>query len=530
MSNTNRFLYHTLIFGFGGVVAQLVPLILLPLYVNYLTPAEYGITDLIFRASYIVNTVLMVNGVRLALFTFYRQAEDEPARHRVAVTISAFLWVAIVISIAIACVFAGQIDRFLNIGNNSLLVFGMTAIFLESLVAVPMALFQVRFESIRFVLINLTMLLLRLTLCIYLVVWLQMGIWGVLFSQFAINLVFGVMLTMIELFRFPARPDFSLLWPIVRFVWPFIPVGIVGFCCGNMDRFFLTNYGPYTDSEYALAKIGLYALAFRLMDFASVLGASPMQRVWTAQMYDIHKQTGAETVFGNYSLRIVFVQMFFVLGISIFASEIVRTLCSPAYFAAAHIMPIAGLYTCFLIFMNQLESIFYITRKTQYKLINLIILLPITFVLMYLLVPPLGILGAAIAFALATLANCVTLFFITQHFFAVRYPFKRLVILFAISTLCYLLSTFFGSGIEISSLTELQFDELTKWEKLTNAFSRIHYFPLIWKACCIFLWCGLIWVSGVLLPEDKEMIAKNIRWISQKFIARRLGFRQNVNS
>lgn len=516
MSNSRRFLYHTLVFGFGGVLAHLVPLILLPLYVNYLTPAEYSITDLIFRVSYIVNTVLMVNGVRLGLFAFYRQAESETGRHRVAITLSIFCWVAVAASIVFACLFTGPIDRFMKIGDDDLLAFGLIAVFLETLVAIPMALYQVRLESVRFVLTNLTMLLMRLGVCIYLVVWLEMGIWGVLFSQFAVNLVFGVTLSVMEVMRYPARPDFSLLGPIVRFAWPFIPLGIVGFFCGNMDRLFLINCGHYADPKAALTAVGLYVLAFRLMSFASVLGASPMQQVWTAQMYDIHKQPDAVRVFGNYALRIVFVQTFFVLGISVFATEVVRTLCSPAYFDAARIVPVAGLYACFLIFMNQLESIFYITRKTQYKLINLVILLPVTFVLMYLLVPPFGVMGAAVAFAAATLANCVLLFFVTQRLFPVRYPFRRFAILAAVSVTFYLLSMSFGPGVETSFLTVAEFDTLTKWEKLTDAFSRIRYFPLVWKSCCIFLWCVVIWFSGVLLKDDKGMISQNVRRIVRK--------------
>ena len=516
MIDTRRFIYHTLIFGVGGILAQLIPLILLPIYTNYLTPAEYGITDLIFRVSYIVNSVLMVNGVRLALYTFYRQANDESGRRRVVVTFSIFLWTAAAISILFAYGFAETLDVFLKIGDHRILAFGMTAVFLEPLVAIPMALYQVRLESIRFVLTNLTMLVLRLGLCIYLVVWLEMGLWGFLFSQYVVSVVFGLTLSTRELLLHPAKPDFSLTRPIFQFCWPFIPLGVINFFCGNTDRFFMLNYGSYADSASALAAVGLYALAYRLAGFASTLGASPMQQVWTAQMYDIHKQPDAIYVFGNYALRIVFVQTFFVLGISVFATEIVQTLCDSSYSEAARIVPIAGLYTCFLTAMNQLESIFYITRTTQYKLINLVILLPVTIVLMYLLVPSYGIMGAAVAYTSATLINCVALFFITQRFFSVRYPFKRFTMLFVVTASCFLLSMIFGSGIEISELAKSAFEQMTRWEKISDAFSRIRYFPLVWKTCCCLLWCGLVWTSGVLLTDDKEMVTQNLKKLLKK--------------
>ncbi len=71
------FLKSTAIYGIGGIALQLAGVVLLPLYVNYLTPEEFGILDLISQTSSIVMICLMVNGMRTAALTFYQQARVE---------------------------------------------------------------------------------------------------------------------------------------------------------------------------------------------------------------------------------------------------------------------------------------------------------------------------------------------------------------------------------------------------------------------------------------------------------------------
>jgi hypothetical protein len=48
--------------------------------------------------------------------------------------------------------------------------------------------------------------------------------------------------------------------------------------------------------------------------------------------------------------------------------------------------------------------------------------------------------------------------------------------------------------------------------------TRIRYVPILGKVCCMMLWLGLVWVSGVLLKEDKEMVVRGLRKLMVKFL------------
>ena len=60
-------------------------LVVLPIYANYLSPAEFGVLDILDRIGMILLVGLMANGFRMATLTFFRQAETEADRERVSI-------------------------------------------------------------------------------------------------------------------------------------------------------------------------------------------------------------------------------------------------------------------------------------------------------------------------------------------------------------------------------------------------------------------------------------------------------------
>ena len=505
MSDKRRFFKHTLIFGVGGIIGQLVPFILLPLYTNYLTPAEYGILDVIHMASDIITTVFLVGGIRLAAMTFYKQAESEEARRRVAITVSLLLWIAVAAAIAASIYFVDYIDQFLKTGEKKILAFGLTIILLEALTAVPMTLTQARLESLRFVLTNLAMGLSRLVLCIYFVAGLEWGIWGFLYAQAIVVIVSGIYLTYREFRIGSIYPDTTKWKDILLFSLPLVPNGIFAFIYIASGRISVLNIGPYEGEIAAMGAVGLYALANRLMSVSRFLGVVPMQQVWTVEMYEVYKRPDASCVFGNFAHRLLCIQAFAVLFISIFSLEIVRTLCASDFHAAAALIPLFGLYSILTLFTVQMNNTFFITRKTHYNMLCTVCTLYFAILFMCHFVPRWGITGAILAYILTHIAYCGIVYCVTQRIFRVRYPFGKIAILLTITALCYTLSLLCGHGIALNTMTADEFAELSRWEKIIDAWDRIQWLTNIAKMGIMCLWGVLIWFSGVLSNEDKTL-------------------------
>lgn len=500
-----RFFKHTLVFGVGGIIGQLVPLILLPLFTNYLTTSEYGTLDLIIRTSDIINTVFLVGGIRLAAMTFYKQAESEEARRRVAITISILLWFVVAVAINVSVYFVEYVELFWKTGEQDILAVGLAVTLLEALVAVPMTLMQARLESLRFVLTNIAQSLARLGLCIYFVAGLRWGILGVLSAQAIVITVFIVYLTSRELRLGSLCPDTKKWKEILLFSLPLVPNGILAFVYGMSDRYFIVHFGPYESGVAAVGAVGLYALASRLMSVSMSMGAGPMQRVWTSEMYDAYKKPDASYIFGNFMLRLLCVQAFAILLISLFAVEIVRIMSDSSFQNAAMLVPLFGLESFFAVFAYQMNNTFFITRKTNYNFFCTLYSLPFLLLMMYFFVSYWGIMGAVIAHVASRVIYAGIVYSVTRRFFYVRYPFGKMAILLVFTVLCYCLSLLCGSGIELSSLSTEEFKALSKWERIMGAWERFRWFSIFAKIGMVGLWGVLVWFSGILSQEDKAL-------------------------
>ena len=511
MSERRTLVLHTLIYGVGAMLSPIASLVLLPVYTNYLSSAEYGTLDLIYRTAAVINIVLMVGGIRTATLTFYKQAESDEERHRVAATISLFLWVMVGVAVLAATLLAEPLERFLRLGDPTLLAFGLTTALIEVLLAVPLTLMQARLESTRYVLWNLIITATRITLALVLVMRYDWGIWGFLASQYAVCLFFGIALTFSELRRSSFRPDFSKWLDMVRYCWPFIPGGLLYFVYCTADRFFLLHHSPYAMPEAALAAIGIYALAARFCEFIKVLGTTPLYQVWTSKMYDYYKRPDAEDLFGRFYLKMMIVFTFPALGLAVFSTELVRGLCSSDYLPAAALIPWLCVNATIMANLGPAECTYYITRKTIYKpWVNAAALVPLLLA-MWLLVPRYGVNGVVASQLIGITFSLLVAVALTQRFFRIRYRYGKLALLFGLAIGCYLISRWCGEGIVPTALSPEEFETLTKWEKLFDALTRLQPIPLLLKSSCLFLWVALIWISGVLGKDDKEMIGQMLQ-------------------
>ncbi|MCL2743988.1 MAG: lipopolysaccharide biosynthesis protein [Planctomycetaceae bacterium] len=519
MADKAAFLKHTLIFGIGGTLAQIAPLILFPLYMNYLSPADYGTLDVIDQITYLINITFMVNGISLATLTFYRQAGTEEERRRVAVTLSLFLWGIISIAILIAICFAGAIDLFLKTGNPRLLAFGLSVALLDPLLGIPMMLMQARLESVRYVLTSWTTMFVRVGLNVLFLGVFHWGIWGVYMSSLITIGTMSIVLTYREFTIGSMRPDFSKWKEVLKFCLPFIPTSIIAFVYENAGRFAIIQFNPYGTAEAALAAIGVYAMSRKLVKMAG-FGTRPLMQVWMSTMYEVKKQDDAASVFGHFALRMLCVHSFFVLGIATFASEIIRAVCDPKYYEAVHLVPVFAVAALITTFGSNMEQTYYIERKTYWKPLIVTIALISTMIFLPLLFKY-GIFGVALTAAITTFISSVATYLTTQQFFKVRYPFGKIFLLLTMTAGFYAVSCCFGNAVTLGNITFEELSNLSKWNRVVFLFLHIDWLIVAVKFAIIGIWCLTLWKSGILSDSDKRFAVQSLKKIKDKLFRRR---------
>jgi O-antigen/teichoic acid export membrane protein len=374
-----------------------------------------------------------------------------------------------------------------------LLRLAILAILLEPWTLLPLALIQARVESTIFVFITLTQFVVRVALCVVLVAWLDWGVAGVLTATVVTGALYGGVLSLRELARGRARPDFAQVWALLRFALPFVPGGMCFFLLHHGDRFFLLRWAGREE-------VGFYALGYKLALAVGMFSLTPLYMVWSTRMYAVARHPNAATVFGQAFTRILAAYLLVGLTLCLFQDEVVALIAGPAYAAATRIVPAVVLACFFQAGASLMDAAFYVRHRTGLKLCITLAATAVMLLLYLILIPAYGSLGAALATlgGFAFLAVCT--WALTQQIFRVHYEWPRLAALIVLTATLWLVSR----GLPMAP-----------WAVAV-------------KAVLLLSWPLLVWRTGLMTLQEKETacdlfhqartnIGAALRWAPQRF-------------
>jgi O-antigen/teichoic acid export membrane protein len=441
MISGNSFVKHAAVYGLAGLLVQAGGFVLLPLYTRYLTPADYGVLEVLSRMAETLGTCLMFGGLRQALLTFYQQSAHEAERRQIVATMLSLLGTTILLGGGLVLVGAGPLsgllNRFTHTGDapisTGLLRLAILAILLEPFSQAPLTLLQARIESVRFVAITVSQFVLRIALCVLFVKYLHGGVAGALASSVIIGAIFGLVLCMREMVRSPSRPNLQKLRGLLGFALPLVPGGLCFFILHHGDRFFLLRYSTMQD-------VGTYSLGYKLALAAVMFSLSPLYMVWSSQMYKAAQRDDAAVVFGTVITRILAAYLLVALALALFQDEVVRLLGGAAYAEASAVVAPVLLAYYFQSAASLMDAGLYVQHRTGIKL-AVTLATTVVMVLMYaLLIPPYRSMGAAIATLIGFAFLAVCTWAVLQRVFPIRYEWSRLASLLFLAIGLWLIS------------------------------------------------------------------------------------------
>ena len=427
----NFHLRHATIFGIGGMLIPVSGVLLLPLYVNYLTPEEFGTLEIVNRIANVLCICCLSAGVYHATGTFYLQAKDERQRSSIASTLLLFYLIGAVIGLVVLLPLTGVFSRFFGVDDFSLLLFAIGGNLVLSTLEIPYVLMRCRMESLGFVIVTFLQFLIRVFGTIVAVAWLGWGLWGVIGMYWISGVLFFGVLFLREFRLGTFWPDFSLFSPIARFAVPFLPGGLCTFIQMNADRFFLARY-------FDLDEVGLYALAAKLAGCVAMLSALPLQRVWLVRQYEVLTEPEGPQEAARWFTLITATQLAVGLGLSLFCRELLTLIGKEEYLRCATIVPVLVLAEYFLYANYVFEGPMFVYRKTLWKFyIGLITTVALLF-LLFVFVPQYASIGAASATAAAYLFMCGASLWFSNRLRGISYDWKTVTLLLGLSILLYI--------------------------------------------------------------------------------------------
>jgi O-antigen/teichoic acid export membrane protein len=406
------------IYGLGDVVIQALNFLLLPFYVTYLTPSDYGILALLGSIEAPVKLFFRW-GVDGAFMRYWYDCADERARQRLASTLFFFLLTVngafLGVSVAAAPLLSGRLLH--ATGYTLALQLVLLNTFAIGFTFIPFHVLRMEKRAREFSALTVSRSLSTLLLRILLVMGMGLGVTGIVVADVIVTA--AMMLLMLRWFLPLIRPVFSrtVLRQSLAFGLPRIPHGLALQVMAVGDRFVLSRY-------MTLGDVGMYSMGVNFGLIAKIaLGA--FEYAWAPFYYATAREPDAPRVFSAVATYGAAVLALMTAGLSAIAADLLDVVTRGQYVGAAGIVMwtavgvfFYGVYLLTSIGLN-------ITSRTQYYPLSTAVGAGTNLALNFVLIPRFGIIGAAWANAAAYGVQASAAYYLSQRFYPVRYEYGR---------------------------------------------------------------------------------------------------------
>jgi len=380
-----------LIYGVGTILRQLAAFIMLPIYTSYLTPKDYGIVALL---SVFIAVFELALGARFAQVVprFYYENDCPIIRRSVLST-------ALTMTAAISCfgVFlmwnanemlssiffgAGDYSTYVSIYSILLLTGGIEAYGLTYL--------RILEKPWLFVLVSLAKLCIQLSLNIYLVVYNDYGVLGVVISSVVSSSIFGLLFFTLIYYRCGFYFDNTVVKRLFIFSWPLWLAGGAAIYISSSSRYFIRIFSGLDD-------VGLFELATKFAMMLSVFVWMPFSNWWQVERFKIlNTSTNISRDLQHIFDLLVSVMCISIVGVTFFAKPVIFIMSSYEFHASS----VAVIPLTFSILFSHLIIFFNLSFLANDKTKNIAYLKYISALIMtvlyFILIPTFGFLGASV--------------------------------------------------------------------------------------------------------------------------------------
>jgi O-antigen/teichoic acid export membrane protein len=407
------------VYGAGDVAIQIVSFLLIPLYVRYLSPGDYGILGLLGAVEAAAKLIFRW-GLDGSFMRFWYDYPDQEGRQRLASTIFFFMLGINAVLLGISLLVAPFLSvRMLGASGYTL---ALQLVLLNTCAIgftfLPFHVLRMEQRTRDYSAITFARSAVTLVLRIMLVVGLQLGIWGVIIADVLVTA--AVILWMVRLFAPLVRPMFSpaLLRRSLAFGLPRLPHALAQSVMAVGDRFILSRFST-------LAEIGVYSMS---VSFGLIpkLFLSAFETAWAPFYYATAREIDGVRTLAGVTTYAFAVLALLTAGLAATGGELLALVVGPDYAAGAGVVGwtavavlLQGIYLLTSIGLN-------VTGHTRYYPVSTLAGAACNVGLNFVLIPRVGIIGAAWANAAGYGVQAAAAYAFSQRFYPITYEAGRL--------------------------------------------------------------------------------------------------------
>lgn len=408
---------QVLVYGLGDTINKLIGILILPLFSRFLTPSDYGVAGILV----ITNTLILGLcdlGMSNGMARFFHEEKDKDKVFSTAQM--AMLAITVIIAV-LGWIFSPFISQALFKSSQYAQVVGYSFLTIPFSIAVTAPFMRLRLmeKAKTYAFFSVSRVITGVLLNFILIVVFHFGLKGYILGPLINATLYALVLTIYTRKDIGFTFDRVLFRKMFKFGFPFV-LGLMSFWIMDWaDRIILTRYTN-------LAEVGLYNLGYTL-GMASMLVVGSFQTAWTPFYLSISKELNAKKIYSAvmtyYSLGIGFV----VLLLAVFGRDYFTLTTPAAYHTAYIVIPLVSLAYAFKGNFSIVAVGGFLNKKPIFEVSSDIAAVLINLVLMFLLIPHYGRIGAAWATVVSYASLPTILFFLTRKIFPIKYEYGRLL-------------------------------------------------------------------------------------------------------
>ena len=434
----------TFIYSLGNISTKLIGLVLIPLYTDEFSTAEYGVLGMVE-----ITIQIMVAAFSLSLFQalnrWYWDHKYRDKQKSIFFTTLVTLIISSILMIFLFLPFTHKVSQALLDSTEyeylfSLLLMGAAVQMISRLI---LALMRLQRKALLFSLTNILKLVITLGLTIYFILELDRGLEGIFEAQIIGFLVF--FLVNLKFILRNIRPVFEgfILKEMLSFSYPLAISSVSGVLLTVTDRYALRYIGGLDD-------MGLYNLGFKVANILKIFVITSVTSAIVPLKFKMMDKPGSKRFYSKIMTYTAYGFIILLLLISLYSKEAIRVLAqNREYWTAYQVVPLLCFAQFFELLRKNANFGLVVEKKTKVISYLTILISTLNIGLNIVLVYYFSAMGAATALLLSQALFFVFIYVNAQRFYSIPYEIKKVMLMIFVGAAIVTISYIFINDLEL---------------------------------------------------------------------------------
>lgn len=396
MSRNKELAKNTSYVVIGSIGAKLVSFLMLPLYTSWLSPSDYGLTDIIDTYSGLLLFIVALD-ITDAIFVFPIGATKE--------NIDRYYTTGLFFT-TVSCLTCAVVFYFLSLLNLSGEFFSNIWLIYGILVS---SLFQKYTQDFcrgikKMSVFTWTGVIQAFTLaifsCILIPIWSVQGFVVACMLSYFLSGAFAFFYSKSYSYLSVTAVSYRVLKDMLAYSIPLVPTSIMWWLVASLNR-------PLMERYTGLFAIGLFAVANKLPSLMNLVFGF-FQKAWVVTVVEEYKKADFSEYYNKMFRLVMSVQTFLCIIITAMARSFITIMTSEEYFEAWKFIPLLSLSVLLSNTSAFCGTLFNASRQTKYTFYSVCIGGIAAVLFNFMLIPYAGLWGACSAICLSHLLNMVS--------------------------------------------------------------------------------------------------------------------------